>query len=106
MQPAMIAVLTDSTCDLPPDLLQKLGIHMIPLWVNCGGHMQRDWEEIAPYQVFQALENGVQVSTEPVTVSQFKTMYTHMLKQYAGIVSLHISSGISDTVAHARQAAR
>lgn len=100
----MIAVLTDSTCDLPPAALRDLGIHMLPLGVQLGGRRLRDWTEIQPAQVFQSLEREVRVSTAPIDDSTFRQRYQTLLDHYDGVVSIHISSGISQTVQHARQA--
>lgn len=100
----MIAVLTDSTCDLPPAALRELGIHMLPLGVQLGSRRLRDWTEIQPDQVFQSLERGVKVSTAPVGESTFRQRYQMLLDRYEGVVSIHISAGISQTVQHAQQA--
>lgn len=39
---AKIKILSDSTCDLPPELAQKYDIGIIPLYVNLGGNVLKD----------------------------------------------------------------
>ena len=42
MTPRSIRIATDSVCDLPPDLLQRLGISVIPTYVNAAGESIAD----------------------------------------------------------------
>lgn len=77
---------------------------MLPLEVRLNGQTLRDWEEVTPQQVFGQLERGAEVRTGPVEVSAFRQRYRELLERYDGVVSIHISSGLSQTVAHARQA--
>jgi DegV family protein with EDD domain len=41
-----IAVITDSTCDIPPDLVAKYGIIVVPLYVVWGTEQLRDGQDI------------------------------------------------------------
>ena len=38
----MIQIITDSTCDLSPELVQKLGVHVIPLSICFGADTYTD----------------------------------------------------------------
>ena len=42
----MIRVVTDSTCDLPPEVIEELGITVIPLYINIGDQGFLDGVEI------------------------------------------------------------
>ena len=101
----MIAVVTDSTSDLPPEQARSLGITVLPLQVLLNDRTLLDWQEIDPDAVYQHQEAGGGVATSPPAVDTFAALYTELLGTYERILSIHISSRLSDTVQHAREAA-
>lgn len=100
----MIAVLTDSTCDLPPDSARQLGIHLVPLTVNIRQRSMLDWQEVDPDAVYDHMKSGGMATTAPVAVEAFAQKYTELLQNHEQVVSIHLSGKLSDTVRHARQA--
>ena len=42
-----IKIVTDSTCDLPPAVIRKLGISVVPLFINIGDEGFLDGVEIS-----------------------------------------------------------
>lgn len=101
----MIAVLTDSTCDLPLEEALKLGIHIIPLTVNMQERELLDWQEIDPDAVYAHMKTGGTASTTPVAVAAFAARYRELLDTHDEVVSIHLSGKLSQTVEHARRAA-
>ncbi|MDB5044842.1 MAG: fatty acid-binding protein DegV [Deinococcus sp.] len=101
----MLAVLTDSTCDLHPDVARTLGIQTVSLSVQLGDRSLLDWQEVDPDAVYDHLRSGGSVSTQPVTTLAFEAAYRDLLKTHEQIVSIHISGQLSETVQHAREAA-
>ncbi|MFX9220619.1 DegV family protein, partial [Acinetobacter baumannii] len=53
-----VALITDSTSDLPRALRERLGVRVVPLYVNLGGRIYRDWEEITPEEIFKKVREG------------------------------------------------
>ncbi|PNY79996.1 DegV family protein [Deinococcus koreensis] len=102
----MIAVLTDSTCDLPPDSARQLGIHLLPLTVSLRERRMLDWQEIDPDAVYDHMKTGGMATTAPVEVEAFVRKYEELLQTHDHVVSIHLSGKLSDTVRHAQQAAR
>ncbi|MDV6374015.1 DegV family protein [Deinococcus arenicola] len=102
----MIAVLTDSTSDLPPQEAHKLGIHVIYQTVQMQGRQMLDWDEVDPEVVYSHMKAGGTASTLPIAVAAFAECYRTLLETHDEIVSIHISGKLSPTVAHARMAAR
>ncbi|QFP76715.1 DegV family protein [Deinococcus sp. AJ005] len=101
----MIAVLTDSTCDLPPQEAQRLGIHIIPLTVHMQERELLDWQEVDPDAVYSHMKAGGTARTTPVAVNAFATRYRELLDTHDEVVSIHLSGKLSETVEHARRAA-
>jgi DegV family protein with EDD domain len=102
----MIAILTDSTCDLPPDHARQLGIHVVPLTVNLRERRLLDWQDIDPDAVYDHMKTGGMATTAPVEVNAFTQRYRDLLRDHTEVVSIHLSGKLSDTVHRARQAAQ
>ncbi|AKH15984.1 DegV family protein [Deinococcus soli (ex Cha et al. 2016)] len=102
----MIAVLTDSTCDLHPDSAAQLGINIIPLQVSMQQRTFSDWQDIDPDAVYDHMRAGGSASTSPVSVAAFEQRYRELLSTHDAVISLHISGKLSETVRHAQQAAQ
>jgi DegV family protein with EDD domain len=102
-----VAVVTDSTAYLPPDLLEGYGIHVVPLYVVLPGRSGREGVDVGPEDVARALSvRGQTVSTSRPTPGDFLAAYRHALDAGADqIVSVHLSGELSGTSDAARLAA-
>lgn len=102
----MIAVVTDSTCDLHPDAARDLGLHVVPLQVLLQDRTFLDWQEIDPEAVYDHQRQGGAVGTQPAPRAAFGRVYRDLLATHDAVLSLHISGHLSATAEHARQAAQ
>ncbi|MFC3834895.1 MULTISPECIES: DegV family protein [Deinococcus] len=102
----MIALLTDSTCDLPPEHARQLGIHVVPLTVHLRERRLYDWQDIDPDAVYDHMKTGGMATTAPVEVEAFTRRYRDLLRTHDEVVSIHLSGKLSDTVNRARHAAQ
>ncbi|WP_117236854.1 DegV family protein [Thermus sediminis] len=101
-----IALVTDSTADLPRPLRERLGVWVVPLYVNLGGRVYRDWEEITPKEIFAKVRSGEAFpTTSQPSPEDFAKAYGEALKEADHILSIHISSKLSGTVQSALLAA-
>jgi len=102
-----IKIVTDSTCDLPQDLLQKFGIKLVPLYINFGDQGYLDGEELTRQEFYQRLpECDPLPTTATPGVDAFKQVYEDLADSGASeILSIHISISLSATVDVARTAA-
>ena len=103
---ADVAVVTDSTSYLPPDLLAQHDIRVVPLYVVFGTERTVTEVEITDYPAF--FEELRRAETLPTTsqpsVGDFTSVYEPLLADGREIVSVHISGGLSGTPEAARQA--
>ncbi|MEM7350486.1 MAG: DegV family protein [Acidobacteriota bacterium] len=100
-----VAVVTDSTADLPADLARQHGILTVPLSVVFGKDSFRDGVDIQPRDFYKLLETSDEhPSTEPPPEAEFYEHYRDLILEQ-DIVSVHISSAMSKTASHAREAA-
>ncbi len=103
---ADVAVVTDSTSYLPPELIERHGIHIVPLYVVFGPDRTVREVDITDYHAFfEELRQAEKLpSTSQPSVGDFTSVFEPLLAEGREIVSVHISGGLSGTPEAARQA--
>lgn len=100
-----VRIVTDSTSDLPHDVRRRLGIEVVPLSVFFGDTRYVDGVTVRPRRFYELLESDEpHPSTQPPDVADFGRTYQSLAAEH-DVVSIHISSELSQTFAHARDAA-
>ena len=101
-----IAIVTDSTADLPAQLARTRAITVVPLTLNFEGRSLLDGVDIRPSEFYRKLPNA---TTHPTTsqpsAGRFAETYAELLKDHDEIISIHISEKLSGTYASAVQGA-
>ena len=102
-----IALVSDSTCDIPPSIREKLGVRIVPLYVNFEGKVYKDWEEISPKDIFARVKAGADLpTTSQPSPQDFEAAFAEAFENGADhVLSINISSKLSGTVQSARIAA-
>ena len=103
----MIAIVTDSNSQIPPELAATLGITVVPLTVTVDGVAYREGVDIDADDFYARFETGSPAfSTSQPSPGAFAAAYQSIADSGAdAIVSVHIGSSISGTVNAARLAA-
>ena len=102
---ARVAVVTDSTADIPPELIKWHGIHVVPLNVRMADTVYEDRMTITPGQFVQRLvESGEFPTTSQPPVGRFQQLYRELAADHDAIISIHLSSRLSGTIQSARLA--
>ncbi|GGK20652.1 degV domain-containing protein [Deinococcus malanensis] len=102
-----IAIVTDSTSDLSPELLGHHGIVSVPLYVLFDGKMHKDGIDLTPQELFDGLRAGKKTpSTSQPSPAEFAEVYRQALESADQVLSVHISGQLSGTVGSARLAAQ
>ena len=100
-----IAVVTDSTSDLPPDLAATYGIRIVPLNVRFGVDEYLDGVTMQAEEFYRRLESSEELpTTSQPAVPSFVDVYRELLADNDSIVSVHLSSKLSATHTAAVQA--
>jgi len=101
-----VALVTDSTCDIPQDFLDRHQIHVVPLRLAFGDSVYIDRVTISSDQFYTLLEESREkpVSSQPA-ISDFERTYRFLLEHYDSVIALHISSRLSGTWNASRAAA-
>lgn len=95
---ARIALVTDSTCDLPEALAYAIGLVRVPLTMSFGEQTFTDGVDITPLQFYEKLAAfaGTPKTSQPA-VGEFRNTYSKLLESHDGVLSLHLSAGLSGT---------
>jgi len=76
-----IKLITDSTCDLPKDVLEKNNIEVMPLLINFGEESYLDGIEISQDELFEKIESGnIFPTTAQVTPNRFLEVFENAKK--------------------------
>lgn len=93
-----VRVVTDSTCDLPRDIIERYGITVVPLTVAFDDEELLDGIDITPQQFYArlALAQRLPRTSQP-PVERFLAAY-RTFAEGDEVVSIHISSRLSGTL--------
>lgn len=98
-----ILIVSDSTCDLSPELIEKYNIHILPLGVTIGEQTYTDGVDINPDMIYENYEkNGTLPKTAAVNIAQYEEFFEEKTKEGYSIVFFAISSEMSSTFSNAR----
>jgi DegV family protein with EDD domain len=104
---ATIALVSDSSCDLPEATAHAIGLVKVPLTLSFGEETFTDGVDITPPQFYQRLAvSAVPPKTSQPAVGAFVATFRRLLENHEGIVSLHLSAGLSGTFQAALTAAQ
>lgn len=102
-----IKVVTDSTCDLPANIVEQYEIHVIPMYINFGEKSFQDGINITRQEFYRRLPHSDPFPTTAAPgIDQFIASYRQLMEAGADkILSIHISSSLSAVMDSARKAA-
>jgi DegV family protein with EDD domain len=101
-----VAIVTDSTADLPAELRERLGISMIPLNIHIGSESFRDQIDLSTDEFMRRLaETDDMPSTSQPSSGLFEQTFRTLATDHDEIVCILISSRLSGTVQSAQIAA-
>ena len=93
-----IKIITDSTLDLPAELIREKNIEVLPLLINFGEESYLDGVEITTKEMIDKInDTGVLPTTAQVTPNRFEETFKKYLDEGYKIVALTLSSDMSGT---------
>lgn len=98
-------VITDSTADLPPDLIAQWGIQVVPLYVHFGEETFRDGVDLSSEAFYARLRGGEFPTTSQPSIGAFRRVYEQAVAGGGEAVSIHLSAKLSGTCEAAMLAA-
>jgi DegV family protein with EDD domain len=103
-----VRIVTDSTCDLPREIIDRYNILVVPLYINVGSQGLLDGIDISREEFYTKLPTfPVHPTTAVPSPQKFRAMYDALADEGASeVLSIHISVALSATVDVARVAAQ
>ena len=93
-----IKIITDSTLDLPSDLIKEKNIEVLPLLINFGEESYLDGVEINTREMLDRIEReNILPTTAQITPNRFEEVFKKYLDEGYKIVTLLLSSEMSGT---------
>ena len=102
----MVKIISDSTCDLSQELLEKYNVEIVPLHILLGEQEYEDGRSITPDAIYEWSDvNGVTPKTSAAGIDQVIETYRPHIENGDEIVIFSISSDMSTTYNVMRMAA-
>jgi DegV family protein with EDD domain len=103
-----IAIVTDSTADLPPELASRHKIEVVPALIVMDDKKLVDQKDISRSDFYEQMVNAKKTSTATPSLGAFQAVYQKLFQQgFQTVFSIHLAkklSGIFDTAKSAAQA--
>lgn len=101
-----IKIISDSTCDLSSELLEKYNITLMPLTVIKDGQSYNDGVNITPADIFAHVAAGGDLcSTTALNIGEYAACFAKYAPLYDGVLHINISSEFSSCYQNACLAA-
>lgn len=102
-----VALVTDSACDLPQDILDRYQVHVVPMQLVLGEATYLDKVTITPDQFYARLDECRDYPTTAQPSPQaFESLFTNLAGSYDSIIAIHLSQKLSGTYSTSLAAAR
>lgn len=102
----MIKITTDSTCDLPAQLLERYEITVFPLGIVKGGKLYHDGVDIRTADIAAHVDAGGELTTtNAVNAADYEEAFRALAEKYDAVIHINIGSGFSCCCQNARLAA-
>lgn len=103
----MVKIITDSTCDLSKELVEKLNVEVIPLYVNFSDEAFLDGIELTTEKLYEKVEEKNELpKTSAIPIPTFIEYFEKHVNNGDEVVYLGISRQMSRTYENAIMAAR
>lgn len=102
-----IKIVTDSTMDMPEELVKKLGVEVVPLAITINGETYLDRVELNPVDFIKnmSLSRELPKSSQP-SAGAFLEIYDRLGREGYEVLSIHMTGKMSGTVRSAESAAK
>ena len=105
--PQLVAVVTDSAADLPAEIAERYGIHVVPVRVSLDGQDYLDRLGLATGEFYRRMAAASQLpKTSQPPAGDFRRVFEHVLDHQRDAVYVGLSRPLSGTLQSAETAAR
>ncbi|MCS7287010.1 MAG: DegV family protein [Anaerolineae bacterium] len=102
-----IAIVTDSSANLPEELVREYDIKVVPIYLLWNGVTYRDGVDISSRELYRRLkESSTLPKTSAPSVGDFLRTYLSLASEAEVIISIHLPPNLSATYGAAQTAAQ
>ena len=102
-----IAIVVDSTADLPDNVIEAKNIHVVPVRLNFGDKHYIDKVTLSSEEFWDELQNNpVHPKTSQPTPGDFRRQYQFLATHYESAISIHLPTITSGTMQSALTASK
>ncbi|HDQ14983.1 MAG TPA: DegV family protein, partial [Sediminispirochaeta sp.] len=93
-----IALVTDSVCDLPRQLIDHYQIHVVPMNIHFGSVRYLDGITIKAADIYQNIDTVQPYpGTSQPSPKDFRLLYSFLSTYYQSVIAIHVSAALSGT---------
>jgi len=94
-----IAIVTDTGCNISPEMADELGIHLLPIEIIFENQTFKDGFELTNQEFYQkmAVSNKIPTTSQPKPSDAYQ-LYDKLSKTYDEILSINLGSTVSGTI--------
>ncbi len=101
-----VKIISDSTCDLSKEILEKYDINVLPLYVNFNDETKKDGIDACPEDIYEFVDkNGKLPTTSAANLGDYLDTFKYWREQGYEVVHFNISSDFSSSYRNACLAA-
>ena len=91
-----VVIMCDSVCDLPKDIIDKLGVHVIPLGVSMGDSIFKDGVDVSSADIFKFYEESNELpKTSAFSIGEVEDLYRQYTNDGKSVVHISLGSKLS-----------
>ena len=94
---AEIKVMTDSTSDIPANLISELGIEVLPVNISLDGTTYRDKLDIRSDTFFRNMDSYSRAYSQEISYMEYAYTYKRLVNRYDHLLIIHCSRHINRT---------
>ena len=94
-----IAIVTDTACNITPEMAEEMGIYLLPLEIMIDNQNFKDGFDITTEEFYEKMVTAEKIPTtsQPLPGSALE-LYQQLGEEYDEILSIHLGSNVSGTV--------
>jgi len=101
-----IALVTDSACDLSPELIDHHQIHFVPINIFIGENHYLDKVTMHPQNFYDLVDQSKEFAkTSQPNEKAFENLYAYLSSHYDSIIAIHLTSKFSGTFQNSMKSA-
>lgn len=101
-----VIITADSTCDLSAEIIEKLGVTIIPLGITMGDKTYTDGVDVTPDDLFEYFNTtGELAKTSAVSVGTYLDIFSKFTEEGCEVVHLSLGANISSSHQNSKIAA-